>query len=101
MSFMVYFEFWLSWFWFGRKFLMKMAKFGHLCILLDTSTPRRRSLCLGELELRVSALSGLPRRTSPPRRSIAWPRHTCKFFFSSSVPLILTIVHWINEDHNK
>ena len=22
MSFMVYFEFWLSWFWFGRKFLI-------------------------------------------------------------------------------
>ena len=52
MSFMVYFEFWLSWFWFGRKFPYKMAKSGHFCILLDTHTPRRRSahLCV-ELHL--------------------------------------------------
>ena len=28
MSFMVYFEFWLSCFWFGRKFLVKRAKTG-------------------------------------------------------------------------
>ena len=32
MTFMVYFELWLSWFWFGRKLPMKMAKSGHLCI---------------------------------------------------------------------
>ena len=36
MSFVVYFEFCLSWFWFGRKFPVKMAKTGHLCFLLDT-----------------------------------------------------------------
>ena len=47
MSFMVYFEFWSSWFWFGRKFPVKSAKSGHLCVLLDTPTPRRRSACLG------------------------------------------------------
>ena len=49
MSFMVYFEFWLSWFWFGRKFLVKMAKSGHFYVLLDT---RRRSARLG-VELRL------------------------------------------------
>ena len=32
MSFMVNFEFWLSWFWFGRKFSVKMAKSGHFFI---------------------------------------------------------------------
>ena len=32
MSFMVYFEFWLSWFWFRRKFHVKMAKLVHFCI---------------------------------------------------------------------
>ena len=50
MSFMVYFEFWLSWFWFGRKIPMKRVKSCHLCIQHDTSMPRsrrRRSVCLG------------------------------------------------------
>ena len=53
MSFIVYFEFWLSWFWFGGKFPMKRAKYGHFYVLLDTPSPRRRSarlsieLCLG------------------------------------------------------
>ena len=46
MSFMVYFGFWLSWFWLGRKFSVKMAKSGHFCVLLDTM-PRRRSARLG------------------------------------------------------
>ena len=32
MSFMVYFEFWLSWFWFGRKVSVKRAKSSHFCI---------------------------------------------------------------------
>ena len=49
---MVYFEFWLSWFWFGRKFLVKMANYDHFCILLDTPTPRHRIACLG-MELRL------------------------------------------------
>ena len=40
ISFMVYFEFWLSWFWFGGKFRVKRAKSGHLCVLLDTPSPR-------------------------------------------------------------
>ena len=52
MSFMVYFEFWLSWFWFGRKFSMKMDKSGHFYVLFDTPTPRRRSARLG-VELRL------------------------------------------------
>ena len=44
MGVMVYFfEFWWSWFWFGRKFSVKGAKFGQLCVLLDTPMPRRRS----------------------------------------------------------
>ena len=49
MSFMVYFKFWLSWFWFGRKFPVKMAK-SAFC-----STPLRlkhRSARLG-MELRL------------------------------------------------
>ena len=52
MSFMVHFEFWLSWFWFGRKFSMKRAKFGHSCFQQDTPTTRRALLCLG-VELRL------------------------------------------------
>ena len=47
MSFIVYFEFWLSWFWFGRKFPVQRAKSGHFYIMLDTPTPRRRSARLG------------------------------------------------------
>ena len=47
MSFMVYFEFWLSWFWSGRKFPVKRAKSGHFYILVDTPTARRRSARLG------------------------------------------------------
>ena len=60
MSFMVYFEFWLSWFWFGRKFQAKRAKSGYFCALLDTPSPKRRSarlsegLCLGKCEAKIS-----------------------------------------------
>ena len=110
-SFMVYFVFWLSWFWLGRKFFMKRAKTGPFLFLLDTPTPRRRSACLGvelrlgEPEPRVSTLFGPPRcsssslrRTSSPKHSIASPRHACKSCFGSSLLLILTIIHWINED---
>ena len=46
MSFMVHFEFWLSWFWFGRKFSVKMENFGHFYIQPDTPTPRCRSVRL-------------------------------------------------------
>ena len=59
------------------------------------ATPRRRPLRLGRLEPRVSTLSG------PPRRSSAPPRCTYKSCFGSSLPLIITIIHWINEDPNK
>ena len=52
MSFMVYFEFWLSWFWFGINFSVKRAKSGHFCILLDTPMPMHRSARLG-VELRL------------------------------------------------
>ena len=48
MSFVVYFEFFLSWFWFGRKFLVKMARNWPFLFLLDTPLPRRRSARLGE-----------------------------------------------------
>ena len=80
---------------------MKKAKFGHLCVLLDALTPRHRSarlgveLLLGEPEPRVSALSG------PPKRSSAFPRRACKSCLGSSLLLIITIFHWINEDPNK
>ena len=91
----------MSWFWFGRKFSLKMAKIGHLCVLLDTLTPRCRSACLGvKAPPRVSALSGpprrsssLPRQTSPLRRSIASRRRACKSCFGSSLLLILTIIY--------
>ena len=70
--------------------------------------PRRRSLRLGEPDPRVSTLSGpprrsnaLPRRTSLPRRCIASSKRAWKFYFGSSLPLILTIIHWINQDPNK
>ena len=92
---------------------MKRAKSGHF-FMLDIPMPRRRSarlsmeLRLGEPEAKISTLSGPPRhssapprRTSPPRRSIASPRHTYKSYFGSSLPLILTIIHFINEDPNK
>ena len=52
MSFMVYFEFWLSWFWFGRKFMVKRAKYSHFSVLLNTPTLRRKSARLG-VELRL------------------------------------------------
>ena len=73
MSFMVYFEFWLSWFWFGRKIPVKRAIFGNFCVLLDTPTPkrrcgappRRRSLLLGELEAEFFEFSGPPKRRNP------------------------------------
>ena len=48
MSFVIYFKFCLSWFWFGRKFPEKMVKTGHFYFLLDTPSPRRRSACLSE-----------------------------------------------------
>ena len=87
---------------------MKMAKSYPFCILLYTPTPRRRSLRLGAPEAQISALSGPPKRSSaPPRRSSALlkrtppPRHTYESYFGSSLPLILTIIHWINEDPNK
>ena len=47
MSFMVYFEFCISWFWFGRKFLVKRAKSGHFFFLHHTPIPRLRSARLG------------------------------------------------------
>ena len=85
-----------------------MAKSSHFCIKLDTLMPRlgvspkRRSLRLGEPEPKFFEFSGPPRRSnSPPRSSIASPRRTCKSCFGSSFPLILTIFHWTNEDHNK
>ena len=88
---------------------MKMAKSGHFYVLLDTPMPRRRSLHLGKPEPRFSALSSPPRccSASPrrsiasPRRSIASPKRTCKPYFGSSLPLILTIINWLNEDPNK
>ena len=43
----------------------------------------------------ISALSG------PPKLSNASPKRTCKSRFGSSLPLILRIIHWINEDPNK
>ena len=52
MSFMFYFEFWLSWFWFERKFPVKRVKSSDFYILLDTPTLRRRSARLG-VELRL------------------------------------------------
>ena len=39
--------------------------------------------------------------TSLPRRIIASPKRTCKLCFGSSLPLILKIIHLINEDPNK
>ena len=45
--------------------------------------------------------SAPPRRTSLPRRSIAPPRRTCKSYFGSSLPLILTVFHWTNKNPNK
>ena len=81
---------------------MKMAKSSHFYVLLDTPMPRRRSLHLGKLEPRFSALSSPPRRCSAsPRRSIASPKRTCNPSFGSSFPLILTIINWLNEDPNK
>ena len=80
---------------------MKRAKSGHFCIQPDTPTPRRgapprrRSLRLGELEPKFSEFS------SPPRHSNAPPKRTCKLCFGSFIQLILTIIHWINEDPNK
>ena len=52
ISFMVYFEFWKSWFCFGKKFPVKKAKYGNFCIMIDTPTPRCKSAHLSmELNL--------------------------------------------------
>ena len=93
---------------------MKKENFGHFCVLFDTPTlgcrapPRRRSIHLGEPKPKVYALFGpprhssaSPRQTSSSRRSIASPRSTCKSCSSSSLLLILTRIHWNNEDSNK
>ena len=81
---------------------MKRAKSSHFFIHLDTATPSHRSARLGGPEPRNFALSGPHRHSSaPPRRSIALPRRTWESCFGSSLPLILTIIHWINEDPNK
>ena len=78
--------------------------------MFDTPTRRRRSPCLG-VDLRlggpepwVSALSGSPRSSmlclgEPLHLSVAKLRLGASV--SSSLPLILTIIHWINEDPNK
>ena len=100
-----------SWFGFGLKIFDENGQNWPFLFLLDTPTPRcgahprRRSLCLGEPEPRVSALSSppkrssaLPRRTSPPRHNIGSPKSTCKYYFGSSLLLILIIIHCINED---
>ena len=74
---------------------MKMAKSGHFCIQLDTPMPRRRHFRLSDPEPKFAEFS------SPPRRSNASPKRTCKSCLGSSLPLILTIFHWTNDDHNK
>ena len=43
----------LKWFDLVERFLVKMAKTGHLCFQHNTPTPRHRSACLG-VELRLS-----------------------------------------------
>ena len=75
---------------------------------MEAATPRWRPLRLGEPKAQIYAPSGplrhssaSPKRTSPPRSSIVLPRCTCKSRFGSSLPLILTIKHLINEDPNK
>ena len=73
-----------------KRILMKTIKNWPFLLQHDTSTPRRRSACLGvelrlgELEPKFYEFSGpprcrnaSPRRTSPPRRSIASLRLTC------------------------
>ena len=63
---------------------------------------------LRKTRARASALYGLPRHSSAsprkislPRRNITSPKHTCKSCFDSFLLLILTIIHWINENLNK
>ena len=89
---------------------MKMAKNGQFLHQPDTPTLRHRSARLG-VELRLGGpkprfmhLFGPLRRSNAPprrRRSSALPRRTCKSGFGSSFPIILTIIHWTNKDHNK
>ena len=100
---------------FWLKDFRGMAKTGPFMFLLDNHTPRRgalprrRSLHLGEPEPKFSEFSGSPRHSSnapprqtfPPKCSIASLRRTCKSCFGSSLLLIITIIHWINEVPNK
>ena len=74
----------------------------------DTPTPRRRSarlgveLSLGVPEPKFAEYFGFPMRSSaPPRSSIASPKLTYWSCFGYSLPLILTIFHWTNDDPNK
>ena len=91
---------------------MKMAL--AIYVMFDTPTPRRRSPCLSvELRLsgpkpRNSALSGLPRSSmlrlgEPLCLGIALLHLGVPIssVLGTSLPLILTIIHWINENPNK
>ena len=44
----------LKWFDLVKRFPERMAKFGHLCFLLDTPSPRGRSARLGKHEALIS-----------------------------------------------
>ena len=68
---------------------MKKAKSGHFCFLLNTLSPRRRSIRLSKLEARI--VDYLIRLGEPLRLSV--PANPVLFF---SLPLILAIIHWIN-----
>ena len=71
-----------------------MAKSGHFCIQLNTPTPRRRCLRLGELEPKFYEFSSPtrrsnapPRRTASPRHNITSPRRVLSFVNSNNFPL--------------
>ena len=85
---------------FRRKISGEKRETTHLW-QIRLSTPRRRSAHLDEISDPPRRSNASPRRTSPPKHSIASPRHTCKSYFILSLPLILAIIHLINEDPNK
>ena len=96
----------LSLSYFGMKISNEKGETTHLW-QIQRSTPRRRSARLDELSDPPRRSSASPRQTSPPRQtssprsSIASPRRTYKSCFVFSLPLILAIIHWINDDPNK
>ena len=75
-----------------------MVNFG----LEGKSSVKMANFCISPTPLLLGGpKTGFMHFSGSPRRSNASPRCTCKSGFGSSFSIILTIIHWTNEDLNK